>query len=208
MPARTLIGYVCSTLSPASSLTHDSMEHHVPDAASVCIHSVCVSSAHRGKRVGVHLLREYVSRLESTTRDDNSKAYERALLITHGNLRDFYEEAGFEWAGESHVVHGSQPWFEMRKEFGPVPDSQPSMPPGLWDALNRPVENRPVPQSLSSLNITDLCIDGANKHDLLCPQAKCASVILKAGVAKMVERTAVQANLYQPFTRSFAKPAP
>lgn len=207
MPTRILIGYVCSTLSPALSLTHDSMAHHAPDSASVCIHSVCVSPAYRRKRVGVHLLREYISRLESTTRNDSSKAYERALLITHGNLRDFYEEAGFEWAGESNVVHGSQPWFEMRKEFG-HPDSQPSMPPGLWDALNRPVENRPVPRSLSSLDITDLCDDGANKHDILCPQAKCASVILKAGAAKIVERTAVQANLHQTCTRYFAKPMP
>lgn len=170
------------------------MEHHIPGSSSVCIHSVCVSSKHRRKRVGVHLLREYISRLESTTRDDGSKAYSRALLITHENLRDFYEEAGFEWAGESSVVHGSQPWFEMRKELGRIPDSQPSMPPGLWDALNQPVEKRPLAKPLSSLNVADLCIDGTNKYDVLCPQAKCASTILKAGVGKIIERSAAQAN--------------
>lgn len=173
------------------------MEHHIPGSSSVCIHSVCVLSEHRRKRVGVHLLREYISRLESTTRDDGSKAYERALLVTHENLRDFYEEAGFEWAGKSSVVHGSQPWFEMRKELGRISDSQPSFPPGLWNALNRPVENRPLTKHLASLNIADMCIDGTNKYDVLCPQAKCASTILKAGVAKIIERSAAQANADQ-----------
>jgi len=100
------------------------MEQHVPGSTSVCIHSVCISPQHRRKRVGLHLLQEYILRLEASTRDNESQAYERVLLITHKNLRDFYERAGFEWLGESSVVHGSKPWFEMRKEFGQTPDGQ------------------------------------------------------------------------------------
>ena len=33
--ARQLVGYVCSTLSPAETLTHESMSAHVPNSSSV-----------------------------------------------------------------------------------------------------------------------------------------------------------------------------
>src|ERR1700710_1432843 len=88
-----LIGYVCGTSSPAQSLTHTSMYTHIPNSPSVCIHSVCVSPPHRRKGVGVALLREFVKRLEGGA----SHNYERVLLITHEELRLFYEAAGFEW---------------------------------------------------------------------------------------------------------------
>lgn len=177
------------------------MSHHVANSSSVCIHSVCVSPDHRSKRVGVRLVREYILRLESATRDDDSKAYERALLITHEGLRDFYESAGFEWLGKSDVVHGSQPWFEMRKILGQLPDrSEPSMPPGLWDALQRPMRNRPAPRSLASFGgleeVCNLDPEKSNKYDLLCPREECASVILKVTVAKLAERPSVQASIY------------
>lgn len=198
LPERILIGYVCSTLSSALSLTHESMSHHEANSSSVCIHSVCVSPDHRRNQVGVQLLQEYISRLGSANRDDGSKAYERALLITHEKLRNFYESAGFEWLGKSDVMHGSQPWFEMRKILGQTPDSEPFMPLGLWDALQRPVRNRPTPRSLASFgSIEEVCTlgpDNSNKYDLLCPRGECASIILNAGVAKLVERPSVKAN--------------
>jgi len=203
--SRTLIGYVCSTLSPDLSLTHDSMSHHVPSSSSVCIHAVCITPDHRGKGLGVHLLREYVTRLESVTCNDGSKSYERALLITHEELRPFYEAAGFEWLGKSDVVHGSRSWFEMRKVLGTsdepkLPQGQ-SIPPGIWEALQRPSRNRHMTRSLASFGgISDVCADNAgsvsNKFDLLCPRDECSSVILKAGVAKWVERASVQASYF------------
>ncbi|KZT70614.1 acyl-CoA N-acyltransferase, partial [Daedalea quercina L-15889] len=104
---RKLIGYVCATLSPASSLSHESMSTHVPDALSVCIHSVCVTPAHRRQGVALSLLKEYTARLE------RAGAYERILLITHDELRGLYEKAGFDWVGPSSVTHGARPWFEM-----------------------------------------------------------------------------------------------
>ncbi|EJF63647.1 acyl-CoA N-acyltransferase [Dichomitus squalens LYAD-421 SS1] len=115
---RRLIGYICSTLSPDTTLTHASMSKHVPGSSSVCIHSVCVAPEYRRQKVGLGLLKEYVSRLSSTSCDD-SKPYARILLIAHQELRSFYEQAGFEWVGRSAVVHGPRPWFEMRKEFQP-----------------------------------------------------------------------------------------
>ena len=93
-------------------------EHTYPSRVSVCIHAVCVSPSYRRKGVGVRLLREYITRLECATRQDGSRSYKQALLITHEDLRPFYEEAGFEWLGKSDVVPGSRPWFEMRKVFG------------------------------------------------------------------------------------------
>ncbi|TBU28857.1 hypothetical protein BD311DRAFT_627114, partial [Dichomitus squalens] len=114
---RRLIGYICSTSSADTTLTHASMSKHIPGSSLVCIHSVCVALEHRRQKVGLGLLQEYVSRL-STSRND-SKPDARILLISHEELRSFYEQAGFEWVGQSAVVHGSQPWFEMRKEFQP-----------------------------------------------------------------------------------------
>ena len=93
------------------------MSKHVPGSLSVCIHSVCVAPEYRKQKVGLGLINEYVSRL-SSSRDD-SKPYTRILLIAHEELRGFYEQAGFEWVGRSAVVHGSKPWFEMRKELQP-----------------------------------------------------------------------------------------
>ncbi|EED77694.1 predicted protein, partial [Postia placenta Mad-698-R] len=108
---RKLVGYVCATTSRSPSLTHKSMSTHEP-GPSVCIHSVCVAPDHRRKGVGLALLKEYLSRLE-TQPDRLGYQLERVLLITHEDLRSLYEKAGFEWVGESAVVHGSRPWFEM-----------------------------------------------------------------------------------------------
>ncbi|KAG6856689.1 hypothetical protein H0H87_001904 [Tephrocybe sp. NHM501043] len=117
---RELIGYICSTLSPSPTLTHASMSTHVPGAQNVCIHSVCVHAQHRKQGVGLSLLKEYVTRLRSSTdakskdKEGTETHYERILLITHEYLRQFYEQAGFEWIGPSHVQHGKDPWYEMR----------------------------------------------------------------------------------------------
>jgi hypothetical protein len=183
------------------------MSQHISSSSSVCIHAVCISPDYRGKGLGVRLLREYITRLESATRDDGSRSYERALLITHEELRHFYEEAGFEWLGKSDVVHGSRPWFEMRKVLGtgvastsPSEVQSQSLPPGVWEALQRAPRNRPMVRHFTSFSgISEMCAPDPddtgnilNKFDLLCPREECGSVILKANVAKWVERASVQ----------------
>ncbi|RPD65432.1 acyl-CoA N-acyltransferase [Lentinus tigrinus ALCF2SS1-7] len=202
---RTLIGYVCSTLSPDTTLTHESMSKHVPGSKSVCIHSVCVAPQHRRKHVALNLLKDYIRRLEEAGK------YDRVLLIAHEELRGLYEKAGFEWDGLSAVVHGSRPWFEMRKdltsaEAAAAPDASAqaqgqALPAGLWEALaHQSTRTRPVPRLLTFFahaveDVTNSAAsDGSptNKYDLLCPRLGCGSIILKAGVAQWVERASVQ----------------
>ncbi|KAJ8689821.1 hypothetical protein PTI98_012682 [Pleurotus ostreatus] len=210
---RRLIGYVCSTLSPATTLTHESMSTHVPGSSSICIHSICIAKEHTKQGFGSKLLKEYISRLQLAAKDP-STSYDRILLIAHEELRGFYEKAGFEWAGESSVKHGSRPWFEMRKILDSSNDATPlppadiapplqGLPPGLWEALQKSStsRNKPVPRPLSSfpggietlIQTTDTGIS-TNKFDLLCPRPGCGSIILKHGVAKWFERSSVQVS--------------
>ncbi|KAF9479525.1 acyl-CoA N-acyltransferase [Pholiota conissans] len=206
--SRTLIGYVCATQSPDESLTHDSMTSHVPGSSSVCIHSVCVSPTYRGKGVGQALLKEYLSHLEAA-RTEGTATWERVVLIAHDHLVPFYEKAGFENLGKSHVVHGPLPWFEVRKTLTAplkstvktpqVPGAGQKISPTVLEALQRP---RAAPSSklisdfpdgisgvLQSSSSSDV---STNKYDLLCPRGDCGSVILKQGVGKWVERASVQ----------------
>ena len=202
---RELVAYICSTLAATSSLTHESMSEHVPGGYSVCIHSVCVSGDHQRKGIGSALIKEYIARLEKGNAE-GSWSHRRILLITHDNLRRFYEDAGFEWLGKSNVLHGSKPWYEMRRDLhsGTDPESPPSqiqqLPPGVLDALQRRQDTVRLSRLLSDFpnGIADLTDrkegDLVNKFDLLCPKANCGSVILKNGVAKWVERSSVQVN--------------
>ncbi|KAG5652547.1 hypothetical protein H0H81_004608 [Sphagnurus paluster] len=199
---RDLVGYICSTLSPSETLTHESMSTHVPNSASVCIHSVCVSRNQRRKKIGLHLLKEYITRLEAAHRD--GRPYQRILLIAHENLRGFYEKADFEWLGKSSVVHGSLPWYEMRKILGTTQisptnaEQQQQLPPGLWAALQGSSSKaRPIGRSFATFSggALDLVVPhskkagtSVNKYDLLCPRENCGSVILKSGIGEWVER--------------------
>lgn len=198
---RKLVGYVCATTSRSPSLTHESMSTHEP-GPSVCIHSVCIAPDHRRKGVGLALLKEYLSRLESQP-DRLGYQLERVLLITHEDLRSLYEKAGIEWAGESAVVHGSRPWFEMRKVLK-LPHSQSeqpiSVPADIWEQLQRASTSRNRPQAvlLSAFpnGAQDLVADDGqgsqqNQFDLLCPRDGCGSVILKACAGSLVERESV-----------------
>ena len=216
---RELIGYVCGTLSSSETLTHQSMSDHVPSSTTVCIHSVCVSESHRRTKVGLNLLKEYISRLEIAHM--NGERYERVLLITHEHLRSFYEQSGFEWVGRSSVEHGSQPWYEMRRILGRVSGShlpEPSIPSepqpqgqdiphGLWEALQRSSSARPVarvftgfPGGILELTEPHSTKQGTlvNKFDIVCPRTGCGSVILKRGVGEWVERESVQVSCAIP----------
>lgn len=205
-----LIGYVCSTLSPSQSLTHDSMSKHVLGSSSVCVHSVTIIPAHRRKGIASALLREYISRLSA------AGEYERILLITHEELRQFYDGVGFEFVGLSPVQHGLRPWYEMRKvlprsEMTPsVPLEQPqSLPPGLLDAL-KPSGRKATARILQSFpgGVQDVCTlhsgDGVlkNKYDLICPRTGCGCVILKSGVGDLDERASVEVRCLLIFTHA------
>ena len=175
------------------------MSTHVPGSASVCIHSICVVPGLRRKGVAVAILKEYVSRLQKASQE--GAPYRRILLITHEELMGLYSKAGFETVGKSAVVHGSRPWFEMRKTLiAPEPIQETALPqqlpPGLWEALQRSsaTRSRPAARPLTSFpgGVNDVVEEVWNKFDLLCPREGCGSVILKAKVASLVEGPSAQ----------------
>lgn len=173
------------------------METHRPGATSVCIHSVCISKVHRRKGIAVALLKEYISHLERAR--EKGAPYERVLLIVHEELQQLYTNAGFELVGPSAVVHGSRPWFEMRKVLAePAPQS---IPPGLLEALSAASKGkRPIGRKLSAFlnglaDVSDITPESpyaVNQFDLLCPRDGCGSIILKNGVATLVEHESIQ----------------
>ena len=77
----------------------------------------------------------------------------------------------------------------MRLELtAPTQESSSSIPPGLLEALRAP-RTRPVGTRLGNgIQIDDVLSLGSNKYDLLCPRVGCGSVILKSGVAKLVDK--------------------
>ena len=168
------------------------MSKHDPTGTSVCTHAVCVSQAYQRRGIAKALLREYIKRLELEGR------YNRLLLICHLELRQLYESVGFEWVGASAVVHGPKAWFEMKKVFqnsldleNNPPQNATTLPPGLWEALQRSTRNRPSAKLLKSFPSIDDLVDISNedgkavkqnRFDLLCPREGCGCVILKSGV--------------------------
>lgn len=191
---RTLIGFVCSTLFPAETLTHESMSTHVPNSSTICIHSVCVAQNHQRKGIGLALLKEYIHRLER--KNDAGANYHRILLITHEELRNFYELAGFEWVGPSDVVHGSRTWFEMRRNLKFLASNPECRSEGHASPFNAlEVLGRKAPGVSDLLQLDDAVPDTfVNKYDIVCSRAECGSLVLKKSAAKWVERPSVQAS--------------
>jgi guanine nucleotide exchange factor len=192
------------------------MSVHEPQGSSVCVHAVCVTLKLRRKGIALGLLKEYLVRLERARQDGTQ--YERVLLITHEDMRGLYEKAGFEWLGKSDVTHGSLPWYEMRRvlESQPArPAQTPSIPPGLWEAFQASsTRARPTARLLGSYangihDVTEQSPSSSattNKFDLLCPRQECGSVILKNGVATLVERESLQ--LEPPNSHGILEPLP
>ncbi|KAG7092736.1 hypothetical protein E1B28_009064 [Marasmius oreades] len=77
--------------------------------------------------------------------------------------------------------------------------SADQLPPGIWDALERSsTRTRPTLRLLTTFKngIADVSdeVEGediatkTNRYDLLCPRDGCASIILKKGVGKLIQR--------------------
>jgi predicted GNAT family N-acyltransferase len=105
---KKVIGYVCGTLSKNEKLTHESMFQHQSDGETLCIHSVVIEQSKRRKGLGIQMMKEY---LNYVTKHENVK---RILLLCKENLISFYQQCGFEFIGESNIVHGKEIWFEMK----------------------------------------------------------------------------------------------
>ena len=109
--APALVGFVCGTCCQGSTLTHDTMTVHDPEGTTLCIHSVVVLEQYRRRGVGRWLVDAYVSAIIA-----EKPGIELIVLMCKKGLIDFYSSAGgFTLVGQSAVVHGADPWFEMRR---------------------------------------------------------------------------------------------
>ncbi|KAF5360349.1 hypothetical protein D9756_004428 [Leucocoprinus leucothites] len=120
---RKLIGHVCGTQSPVTYYTKESMSVHVPSSPSICVHSVVLLESYQKKGIGLQMMREYLLRIQrqnSTLEAENRQGKpERVLLVTHDDVRPFYEKAGFICKGKSDVVLGAGMWYEMSYPLKP-----------------------------------------------------------------------------------------
>ncbi|PSC67839.1 Oxoglutarate iron-dependent dioxygenase [Micractinium conductrix] len=82
---------------------------HEAEGELLAIHSVCVDGAHRRRGLATRLLRAYLNFVQATT-----PSLREARLICKQPLIPLYAGAGFSLLGPSEVVHGKDPWFEMR----------------------------------------------------------------------------------------------
>ncbi|XP_013417195.1 serotonin N-acetyltransferase-like [Lingula anatina] len=104
----TLIGYVCASRYHGDELTEESMKVHIPEGASVCIHSVVVWEKRRRQGIALHLLKEFIYRVKET-----QSGVLRILLICRAKHIPLYTRAGFVLTGPSKVQHGRGTWFAM-----------------------------------------------------------------------------------------------
>ncbi|CAH1774273.1 unnamed protein product [Owenia fusiformis] len=103
----TLIGFICATRYHGTSLTGESMNMHIPNGGSVCIHSLCVAPDMRRKGVGTVLLTAFLEAVK-----DTQIGVDRIVLICHSNLIPLYTRVGFTLVGKSPVTHGKGKWWE------------------------------------------------------------------------------------------------
>ena len=105
-----LLGFVCGTRTSSEHLTAAAMGIHEPEGRNLGIHSVVVAPERRRKGLGTLLVAGYLARIAA-----DLAGVERAMLICKEHLEGFYAANGFELVGPSEVVHGRDPWFEMRR---------------------------------------------------------------------------------------------
>ena len=103
----SVAGFVCGTLA-SGELTEESMGEHDPAGTTLCIHSVCVAAAERRKGLGSRMMKAYVAYVAQSL--PHIKHYH---LLCKEHLIEFYRSAGFSLIGESAVVLGTDPWFDM-----------------------------------------------------------------------------------------------
>ncbi|GAB1521212.1 hypothetical protein RhiTH_004303 [Rhizoctonia solani] len=206
---RTLIGFIVSTLSPSPTLTHHSMEVHEPEPkpSSVCIHSVCVASTYHRRGIALKLLQEYLERMEKIL------DVARVLLICKAPLKPLYTRAGFAEVGPSAVVHGQDPWFEMRKDFNRDQPPQATILAALQSQSTRPKSGQRAYASFEDPFINLTYEDQSvryNTFKLTCPRSQCGSLILLRGVGVWTpaQRTTIYPEIFDSPQSDFPVPLP
>lgn len=103
-----VLGFVNGTCINAEHIDHDCMSNHVADGRVLVIHSVTVSESQRLKGFGTAMLKDYVHMLKG------NKNVDTVLLLCKAEKITFYRRCGFHVVMLSDVVHGADPWFEMK----------------------------------------------------------------------------------------------
>lgn len=109
--SRRLIGYTFATLSPLPRYTHAYLTTHVPDATTICAHTLCVDSDFRGASIGLNLLAEFTEMCRKKGK------YDRMVFMAKESLVPKYENLGFKTIGKAEVELGKSVWFEMYMSF-------------------------------------------------------------------------------------------
>ena len=110
-----LIGFICGTRTKDVRLTHDSMDEHISNGKSLCIHSVVIDKKFRKKGYGKFMLKEYIKYIE-----ENSVKFgiNKLLLISKIHLvHVFYEACGFKLIEKWGFTHGKDDWYECEYDI-------------------------------------------------------------------------------------------
>ncbi|ORX50515.1 acyl-CoA N-acyltransferase [Hesseltinella vesiculosa] len=102
----SIVGFVCTSLSHESLLPESSMASNEPSGSTVCIHSVCVSPAHRRQGIARDLLTHWIALHRQLRR------FDRLVMLSRPSLVDFYSSVGFVRVGVSSVTHGPVEWID------------------------------------------------------------------------------------------------
>jgi ribosomal protein S18 acetylase RimI-like enzyme len=105
-----LLGFVCGKLTSSEHLTAAAMGTHEPEGTRLGIHSVVIDPERRRSGLGTQLVGGYLERVAA-----DLPAVDTALLICKEHLKGFYGSNGFQLVGLSEVVHGADPWWEMKR---------------------------------------------------------------------------------------------
>lgn len=170
-----LIGFICATLSPTSTLSHDSMSTHDPAAAYIAIHSVCVTPTYQRRGLASQLLAKYVEWVRKLNQQRRG-GIKGIRLIAHDYLIGFYERGGFVNRGKSQVVHGEGEWFEIGLDFDNAVEEERE------ESVRSPgarFETKPMSEWVDE--------SGTNKVDIFCPRGECRCLLLRKGVGRWVQ---------------------
>ena len=117
-----LVGFVCATAAPlAGGLTEAAMGTHDAAGELLCVHSVVVAPRWRPGRRGA-MLRAYLRAVAGgggggAGAGATAPRVRACALIAKARLVGLHARAG-RLVGQSAIVHGADPWFELRGDLG------------------------------------------------------------------------------------------
>jgi GNAT superfamily N-acetyltransferase len=105
-----VVGIVNAVFTSDVDLSNDALKQNIDfikDSPYLCILTLAVKPAHRGKHIAVQLMNQIIGQAKR----DRLKAI---LLMCEFPLISFYEKFGFVYLRPSASEHGGIQWYEMR----------------------------------------------------------------------------------------------